>query len=664
MARPKTPKKLNYYGLDWLGYANSIEVTGDWNRDQLAIEMVCFRIGLKRSERGLGKFGHFKRIVELLWNNPDLNSTKKFIWCEEAETVIREFCVEDEVGGAGPTSLGKTEPLALWAVVNYLCDPTHTKVILMSTTIKGAKDRVWGRAQAYLRSLPDYPGKPLWSSNLIKGPDPSSDPSKPAEFWEESGMFLYAGEQGKASESLEKLIGIKAARTGKPVTDIGEMKGLPEFAGLAELMSNEDLEDLLPRLCNLSENRTGRIIFGIDEATGVATAILDAYRNNMQPGNDGYIQLIMLGNPNLHMDTFGLFCEPENGWDNVSVKDDRWRTKTGGLCLRFNAENNSRIKGNRKVTWMLTQKAIDEMAINNGGRESLYYYRFVLGMWCPQGMSIGVYSQADVTLSGAMGKAVWGFQKPVLHSSLDPNFTIGGDKASCTFFHYGQDTAGRKVMEIKEQIAIKVDAGNNEVPIPYQIAREWKRECIQRGVIPFNACYDATGGGVPFGAIVSQEWSPKVQAITWAGKASKTPIGNERNPDKSRVTANQRFSNKMTEIWYGAHPFLRRGQIKGITTALATELCSRMNADRPESTLSNAVTVETKKVYKRREGHSPDDSDSFLNGVEHLKTRHGFKPLGDIPTAGAAPATKTKDSPWEVFKQRARRITTKTNLPR
>ena len=52
MAKPaakQTGRQVNYYGLESLGYAESIPVTGDWLRDQLSIEFICFRIGLKRS---------------------------------------------------------------------------------------------------------------------------------------------------------------------------------------------------------------------------------------------------------------------------------------------------------------------------------------------------------------------------------------------------------------------------------------------------------------------------------------------------------------------------------------------------------------------------------------------------------------------------------------
>ena len=40
-----TSRKINFYGLEHLGYRELIPLTGDWASDQLSIEMVCFRIG-------------------------------------------------------------------------------------------------------------------------------------------------------------------------------------------------------------------------------------------------------------------------------------------------------------------------------------------------------------------------------------------------------------------------------------------------------------------------------------------------------------------------------------------------------------------------------------------------------------------------------------------
>jgi hypothetical protein len=217
------------------------------------------------------------------------------------------------------------------------------------------------------------------------------------------------------------------------------LKARPEYADLVEKFDDEYLRDLLPRLQNLSEDRIGRIILIIDEATGCAESILNVINSNLKPGNVGHFQIIMLANPNSHFDTHGLFSTPEDGWNNLTLADEEWRTKTGGLVIRFNGEKNPRItEKNDKLSWMLRESDIKVME-ETYGRNSLYYYRMALGMWYPAGVESGVYSQADIESSDSMGKAIWGYEKPIKISALDPSFTTGGDRASCTFRKSGID---------------------------------------------------------------------------------------------------------------------------------------------------------------------------------------------------------------------------------
>jgi len=84
-------------------------------------------------EGGLGAFGHFKNYVDLLWNNPDSGSQKRFVWNPWANRMLRKAFDNQELG-AGPTSAGKSDPFALYAAAMYFNRPTHTLVFVMSTT--------------------------------------------------------------------------------------------------------------------------------------------------------------------------------------------------------------------------------------------------------------------------------------------------------------------------------------------------------------------------------------------------------------------------------------------------------------------------------------------------------------------------------------------------
>lgn len=544
-----------------------------------------------------------------------------------------------------------SDPFALWAVMNYLMDPTHTLVLVMSTTLQGAKKRIWKTLKEYWNALPDLPGKPLWSTNEIRGLSYEGD-----DYGDSSGIFLLASEQSNEKTALDKLIGIKAPRTGQPDDSFESMWIDPEFSELKKVLPREHLEDLLPRLKNISKDRIGKLILIIDEATGCAESILNVIQTNLKPGNTGHFQVIMLGNPNSHWDTFGLFCTPVDGWQNVTLADEEWETTTGGLCIRFNGEKNPRIVDkNEKFSWMLRQEDISRME-ETYGRDSLYFYRMCLGMWSPEGTDSGIYSQADLESNDAMKFAVWGFDKPTVLSALDPSFTNGGDRASCTFAHYGIDSTGKQVLELVEEIPIKVDINDTRVPVSYQMVRNWRRECEKRGCEAKNACFDSTGGGVTFADIVRTQWSALVQAISSAGKASKTPVGNERGADGKKMLCSERYANKATEIWYGMHPFLRSGQIRGLTTSLAKQICSRQH-DKSGRGDGRVLQTESKRVFKAREGNSPDESDSWLLLVEHAKTRHGFKPSERAAVSEGEKSQGHGVSSWAAFVQKARRIT-------
>lgn len=650
---PAPEEPLNWYGLPALGYGpGSLPLTGVRTTDQLLIESICHRIALQPHEGGLGAFGHFMNYVNLLWNNPELKSAKRYVPNAWGDRMLEEACGEftprPQLGVAGPTSAGKSDPFALYAVTKYLMDPTHTLVMVMSTTIGGAKKRIWKTLKEYWMAIPNAPGRPLWSSNEIKGVSYDGK-----TFGDSSGIYLLASEQSNEKAALDKLIGIKAPRTGEPDESFESLYRDPAYADLVRIHSKETLRSLLPRLARLSDDRIGTLILIIDEATGCTGSILNVIRSNLMPGNVGHFQVIMLGNPNSHFDTFGLFCAPKGGWGLKTVDDEEWETDAGGFVIRFNGEHNPRItEGNDKFSWMLRKEELDNMA-RDYGRDSLYYYRMALGMWYPKGVEAGIYSEADMVAASALGVPTWGFNKPEVFSTLDPSFTQGGDRAMATFFAYGTNDAGVQVLQRTEAIAIKVDMENTDTPISHQIVRKWRRECQMRGIPAYNAACDITGAP-SFGDIVRVEWSPQVMLVNSGGKPPKTPWGREKDADGNPVLASDKFHNKATYIWFGAMPFLRSHQLWGISADLAKEICSRQHAKTTGNDTGRKERIEDKRVYKAREGHSPDESDSYFLGIELARVRFGFKPNERSAVDPDAPAHK-KVGTWKQFVEKARR---------
>lgn len=661
-AKPKSPAPtVNLYGLPKLGYdEESLGLTGDPVRDQITIEGICFRIGHTPEFGGLGKFGHFRAYVDLLWNSETSGSMVRFIWNTMTNKMLIKACEEDELGVAGATSIGKSSPFALYAVVSYAVDPTHCLILVLSTTIAGAKKRIFKNVREYWSSIPNLPGKPLWSTNAIHGLNYNGD-----GYGESSGIFLLASEQSNEKAALDKFIGVKSPRTGNSGATFEELIAQPEYADLANHYDEATLRDLIPRLNNLSHDRIGKLIVIVDEATGCVESILNAYNTNLRPGNTGSCQMIMLGNPNLPYDTFGKFCQPEAGWDGVDlINDDEWRTKTGGLCIRFNGELNPRItEGNERLSWMLRKEDIDLMATTYG-RDSLFFHRMVLGTWTLGAGEFGIYSPADIELSNSRrSKVIWS-EEPIKTSFLDPSFTAGGDRAMASFGKLGKDINDEMVFLLTETLAIKVDVNNTTVPVSYQLVNGWKKACRERGVLPQHAAFDSTGGGAPFGDIVQATWSPLVTRVTSAGPASKNPLPGEflpgtRTGEKPKqVLACDRYANRATEIWLSAQSLFRSQQIYGVTEDLAKELCSRQ-LDKKGGI---KMKVEEKPIYRSREGKSPDESDSFLGLIDFCRTKLKFASVEKAKARAEQQMTEKARNVMDVLRDRARRITNKKML--
>jgi len=88
--------------------------------DALNIELYCFRHGRTVEEGGLGKAGHFRNIVNVLWHP---NSPKPWTWHPWAEQMLDGACRSNYLAVAGCASSGKTDFFAVWSIVNWLCAP-------------------------------------------------------------------------------------------------------------------------------------------------------------------------------------------------------------------------------------------------------------------------------------------------------------------------------------------------------------------------------------------------------------------------------------------------------------------------------------------------------------------------------------------------------------
>ena len=523
------------------------------------MELHAFINNREPDQGGLGKFEHFKNAVDLLWNNPQKPVSRQFIWSPWAEDMIYEACENQYLSIAGCASSGKSDTMALWGLINYLADPYNTLVIATSTTLREARRRIWKSITELWTSVPGLPGKLVPSLGQIKGM------AKNGGFWESTGIVLVPAEKRKEKEAIGKLVGIKQKR----------------------------------------------LILLADELPELPESLIHAAYTNLS--TNPHFQMVGLGNPNSHFDAFGVFSRPVEGWQSVTELDSEWETSRG-KCIRFNAEENPNVLAGKQIyPWMPSRDTV-EAAKRDYGEKSLLFYRMYKGFWCPDGVDSGVYSEADLIRGVASNPARFD-DTCVKVAAIDPSFTNGGDRSIVYFGSLG-DESGVQVLQFDDYEVLSENVADKNTPRSVQIVRKFKAACEKKGVLPENAACDATGAGGPFHDIISVEWSDRVLAVNFAGKASDRPVS-----ATDRTPGCDRYANRMSEIWYQGQELLRSHQLRGISTDLAREMVGRKYETRGTNV---KIKVESKVDFKSRVGRSPDIADAAFILVDLCRSRHGF----------------------------------------
>lgn len=551
----------------------------------LDIELVAYRFGFDVETGGLGKAAHFKRIVQHLWGK---DSRKQFIWHPWADDMNEEACRHHYLGVSGSGSSGKTDFFAVKGIVDYICAPQNTLVLMTSTSLKEARKRIWGACLDYWSAVPGLPGKVIDSMGLIRLQ--TGDGKAKEKFSDRCGISLIAAEKKQEREAIGKLIGLKQQR----------------------------------------------LIFIGDEMPELSEAILEACYTNLSLNPEFW--LFALGNFKSIYDPFGQFTKPKGGWGSITVDDREWETERG-LCLHFDAlQSPNWIAGENK--WPIIKVESIQAAIDHEGMESPGFWRMFRSFPCPGGSEQGIYSEADIIKFKAEEIPIWEGGK-IRVAGLDPSFTLGGDRAPLVFGWYGRDSLGRMVICADKEVVLSADVTKKEEPFSYQIARQFRDVCEAEGCLPENAAYDRTGAGGPFGDIVAEEWSPKVLGVQFGGKASELPFS-----ALASEPAVNKCANRVSELWWIGLEFLRNRQLKGIFPSLAREMCARQYETEKGGQLR--LKVESKEDMRSRIGKSPDTADAFFIMIDLCRTRHGAVPGGE----GGFRQARDKTKSWAALARR------------
>ena len=566
MAAAQTPLAIPKKGPPEKGYFYKYGVNWDKRYAQpqnaLYLELTAFRLLL-----GVERIEPFKNVCRILWpNTPD--SPKKFFFNDWTDQMLEAACQWNYLSVMGSGSSGKTVFFAIWAIVNYLCAPKDTKVIVTSTTLNDARARIWGAITQYWLARPGLPGKLVNSLGTIRYQNGK-------DFDDMCGITLIAGAPTKAQESVAKMIGFKNKRM---------------------------------------------ILIG-DELPELSEAIVEAALTNLTL--NPYFQLIGLGNPKNHFDPMARMTIPKDGnWDSVNVNTGSWETKLGFNIHLDGRRSPNVMAGKALYPGIITAEKIAE-AEQRLGANSSGYWRMIVGFYNPAGEDNAIYHDAELEQSGAMQTLGNGFAwldndlTPV--AALDPSYTTGGDSTMMVWGKVGKNIDGRKTLLIEGHCPLFEDVENKELTRTQQIIMQFKDKCVKLGIQPRHMAFDATGAGKPFGDVVDVLISKEVLHVDFGGRPSEKPVS-----AYDSTPAVDRYVNRVSELWYSGLEYFRTNQIKGITREIANELCQRKKSEEKASGLFTKIRVESKREMKSRNLPSPDLADSFFVLLELCRERLGM----------------------------------------
>jgi hypothetical protein len=522
-----------------------------------------------------------------------------FEWHEWTNRIIDALCEPGSsglIGAPGCSNSCKTYNIVNFSVVWWLCQPTHSSVTLVSTTVKSLRRRGWAEVQKAYEKL-------NW--DFLKGNFVDS-------------RLIWQAIKGNDKNAL----------IGRAV----EEGSLPKVA--------DDIKGV----------HTRRQMVIIDEATSVPDAIYEAAANLFSYPTE--FIMVCIGNPRSRLDAFGRFCEPSAGWTSVSVDTDEWEAKPFQPCggrkptvIRFDAEKSPNIVEDRIVSRHLPRKIEVTNARNFSGGQSPHYWMNFRGFWAPEGLVKTVFTESAIVKFNGFGKHQFDGNSFQIIGAFDPAY--GGDRACLRFAKLGTLTVETDPMnpmsstwgiELLPPIILPINP-HSKNPVHYQLAEQLRRECekvttapgIYDSCPPENLGVDDSGEG-GLCDILYRTWSPRIIRIEFGSAASEEPCSLEDIRPACEV-----YRNKRAEMFFRARGVLDSGQLKGIDQETAIELTTLEFDDSKER-----IVLTSKKDYKTKFNKSPDLADTVAMLIE-VARRKGFR------IAAIGETAKTIQQSSEVF---------------
>lgn len=570
-------KSIEKYGTTW---ASGV--------DDLQIEMGCIRkggewVGKSTGNKcGRGNSFHYEQVRRLLW--PDLDGEHNG---QRWHTLTRDTILTNKVTTLmGCGSSGKTHSAAWIYLVEYLCFPEETCVLVSSTDIRGLRKRVWGEiVSLWQRAVDRYDYLP---GNML-----------------DAAMAI-------TTDSLEDVeVGLRASRDmRKGVFAVPCMNSQNTFVGLQKYHG-------------IKQKRMRLIA---DELSMMGISFLKSFANL---NNNIDFRAICLGNPNDPLDPLGRAAEPVDGWEDHMnpEKTAVWKTKfMNGACVNLIGTDSPNMDFPAdeppRFPYLITRKKIDE-TITGFGKDTFEYNTQVVGSMVTATLSRRVLTRKICEQGRALETdVVWKDSNRTRVYFIDSAY--GGDRSVAGWGEFGNTIDGKMILMLHPPACIPIAVKGEKDP-EQQIAEYVKGECSALGIPPANTGHDSTGRG-SLGTFLARVWSAEAHPVEAGGKPTDRPVSLDHfiNDPKTGLRrlkkCNEHYVKLVTEFNFSVRYAIQAQQIRGLTEEAMDEFCQRQW----DRVADDKMEIESKIDFKARIGRSPDLAD-WAAGIVEMARRKGFQ---------------------------------------
>lgn len=528
---------------------------------------------LYREEKNPGlKYEYFKKLHDMLWPNDELT------WNYWSERRFRYYCAGHRImTWASGASTGKSVDAGKIALIEYLCSPKDTTVIVASTTLMSLESRVYGYIKNYLLKA-----KVPLVYDFVKSKPPS---------------IAY-----NTDDTIHRISAMAAAR-GTDSTAIRNYIG---------------------------RHPDRKLVLILDEATDLDECIMESIAN-LEAGDKSF-QVLALGNSCSKYDLHGALSTPKAGWDSVSPEhDDTWETtQKGGICLYFSPYDSPAIHEKDPIRkkalsrFLITEVQLHEAA-GKYGKTTDAYWRFVLGFWRNEATESTIISEQLLEEYKVDEKVTWaGIDQLQAVAGLDIALSSGGDQCLLQIGLLGTAMSGDLVLDLRgHELQFALHINPRDVTSPErQIAMQVIQKLGEFG-IPLNAlCIDCNGQGRAMADLIQEIARSPQKPI----KVYSTQVAGRKSVSALDLTIKSPY-----DLWMQVKHYTASGQLKGLCGLAKTQLCRR----KVKYNKTGKPVLEPKPEYKTRMravsamlGVSPDEMDAAALCLQAAVGFYGFS-IGD-----------------------------------